>query len=331
VSGEVAEAGRRKVTVKTWLSLGWIVALAAAGCSGAAGLRDTTPDGRLSVVATHSILGDLVANVGGDRLTVRTLVGPQGDAHDFEPRPADAAAVADAAVVFENGLGFELWLDKLYAASDSAAVRVVATDGIAPLPVAERGAEGGPGGGGKLDPHVWHDVTKAIRIVENVRAALLTADPSNARIYTANAEAYIAQLSELDTWVREQVGRLPPERRLLVTPHDTFGYFAARYGFVVVGTALGGTTAGLADPSAGTIAELVEAIKSAGVRAIFVENVSNPGLMQQIAADAGVELAPSLYTDALGEPGSAGDSYVKMIRYNVSTIVDALRTYPRTP
>ena len=315
--------------MKKLLSMGCIVALAAGACAGATGSPDSLPDGRLPVVATHSILGEFVTIVGGDRIIVRTLVGPQGDAHEFEPRPTDAAAIAEAAILFENGLGFEPWLDDLYAASGSGAVRVVATDSMVPLPAAglsgRGGAEGGPGDLGQLDPHVWHDVTNAMRMVENVQAALLKADPSHADVYAANADAYLAQLTELDAWVRQQVERLPAGRRKLVTSHDTFGYFAVRYGFDVVGTALGGTTAGLADPSAGAIAELVEAIKAAGVRAIFAENVSNPGLMRQIAAEAGVELAPLLYTDALGEPGGAGDTYVKAIRYNVSTIVDALR------
>ena len=314
--------------MKKLLSMACIAALAAGACVGATGSPDSVPDGRLPVVATNSILGEFVTIVGGERVALRILVGPQGDAHEFEPSPADAAAIAQAAILFENGLGFEPWLDDLYAAADSGAVRVIATDGSVRLPAADLsgrgGTEDGPGELSQVDPHVWQDVTNAMRMVENVRAALLAADPSHTDVYATNVDAYLDQLAELDAWVRQQVEKLPAARRLLVTSHDTFGYFAARYGFDVIGTALGGTTAGLADPSAGAIAELVEAIKAAGVPAIFAENVSNPGLMRQIAAEAGVELAPPLYTDALGEPGSAGDTYVKMIRYNVSTIVDAL-------
>jgi ABC-type Zn uptake system ZnuABC Zn-binding protein ZnuA len=160
-------------------------------------------------------------------------------------------------------------------------------------------------------------------IVEVIRDALVAADPDNAALYTANAEAYLAELTELDAFIEAQVAELPVERRKLVTTHDTFGYFAARYGFEIVGTALGASTEA-ADPSAGAIAELVEAIRAAGVPAIFAENVSNMRLMETIAREAGVTLAPDLYTDALGAPGSPGATYLEMMRYNVTTIVQAL-------
>jgi zinc/manganese transport system substrate-binding protein len=177
---------------------------------------------------------------------------------------------------------------------------------------------------GEVDPHVWHDVSNAIAIVEVIRAELGMADSANALTFDANAEAYTAELTELDAFIREEVARLPEERRKLVTSHDTFAYFARAYGFEVVGTALALTTES-GDPPAGEIAVLVEQIESAGVPAIFAENVSNPDLMQAIADEAGVTLAPPLYTDALGEPGSEGGTYVAMMRYNTTTIVTALR------
>ncbi len=275
------------------------------------------PAGRLKVIATYSILGDLVRNVGGDEVELRTLVGPGGDAHEFEPSPADGVALAEAALIFENGLELETWLDDLYSASGSKATRVVVTEGIEPLAA----SEGEPG---EVDPHVWHDAAHVMRMVGRIRDNLVQADPAHTDTYTANAEAYLTQLRELDAWIADQVNTLPDDRRKLVTSHDTFGYFARRYGFEILGTALGSVSTAVADPAAGEIAELVEEIKAAGVPAIFAENVSNPRLMEQIALEAGVQLAPALYTDALGEPGSDGDTYLKLIRYNVTTIVTAL-------
>jgi ABC-type Zn uptake system ZnuABC Zn-binding protein ZnuA len=287
---------------------------------------------KLKIVATFSILGDLAQRIGGDAIELRTLVGPGSDTHTFQPSPADGVALAEAGLVIENGLEFETWLDDLYAASGSKAQRVVVTAGIEPIEAEEgtqheddeHAAEAGTDEHGELDPHVWHDVANAMRMVEAIRDGLAQADPARAATYTANAEAYLAELKALDAFVVEQTGGLPEARRKLVTSHDTFAYFAKRYGFEIVGTALGASTEA-ADPSAQGIVELVERIRAAGVPAIFAENVQNPALMEQIASESGVALGPPLYTDALGEPGSDGDTYVKMIRSNVTAIVQALR------
>jgi ABC-type Zn uptake system ZnuABC Zn-binding protein ZnuA len=177
---------------------------------------------------------------------------------------------------------------------------------------------------GMFDPHVWHDVKNVRQMVTNIRDALIRADAPNADTYRANAAAYLKQLDELDKFVVSEVAKIPAERRLLVTAHNTFSYFAERYGFKVVGTALG-TTTDMADPAAGQLAELVKEIKESGVVAIFPENVSNTRLMEQIAREAGVKLAPPLITDALDTPGTPGDTYIGMIRYNVTTMVEALR------
>jgi ABC-type Zn uptake system ZnuABC Zn-binding protein ZnuA len=163
-------------------------------------------------------------------------------------------------------------------------------------------------------------------VVEAIRDGLVKADPAHAQIYQANAETYLAQLKELDAWVRQEVETLPAERRKLVTAHDTFGYFAKAYDFEIVGSGLASFTTEATDPSAGEIAELVEQIKAVGVPAIFAENVTNPTLMERIASEAGVVVAPPLYTDALGEPGSEGNTYLKMMRYNVLTMVAALKS-----
>lgn len=222
--------------------------------------------------------------------------------------------------------------------SEPATVEAAATPGGTPTGIAtptgmatetdtaqETGGEDHAGHGhGEVDPHIWHDVQHATVMVANVRDGLVAADPANAATYRANAAAYLAELNALDAEVFARVEALPEDRRKLVTTHDTFGYFADRYGFEVLGTALGSVTTEAADPSAGEIAALVEEIRASGVPAIFAENIANPDLMRRIADEAGVELAPTLYTDALGEPGSTGETYLAMVRHNVTTIVTAL-------
>ena len=302
-----------------------VIALILAGLPGAspASAQEGDP---LRVVATFSILGDWVARVGGDRIEVVTIVPAGGDAHTFDPNPEQVASVADADLIVEIGAGFEPWLDDMVAASGSGATRVVVSAGLDLI--------GGTGGAspeaaheqetGEVDPHLWHDVTNAIASVETIRTALGSADAANAATYDANASAYTTELAELDTYIRNESARLPEDRRKLVTTHDTFGYFARAYGFEIVGTALNSLTTGSDDPPAREIAALVEEIAAAGVPAIFAENIANTDLMESIAAEAGVTLAPPLYTDALGEPGSDGETYVSMMRFNATTIVTAL-------
>lgn len=348
--------------------LGLMVAtawLAACGAGTAATQpAQTSGGGKLKVVATFSVLGDLVQTVGGDKIDLHTLVGPGGDTHTFEPSPSDSVALVEARLIFENGLQLETWFDDLYNASGSAAKRVVATEGIEPIAMAEGGHEHEEAGDhdehaaeaeheepaeetddqaaendheehaetdshghthGEFDPHVWHDVTNVIHEVELIRDALAGADPANAQSYQANAEAYLGQLQELDSWVTEEIKKIPADHRKLVTSHDTFGYFAKRYGLEVVGSGLGSISTETGDPSAAQVADLIEEIKAVGVPAIFTENVSNPKLMERVAAEAGVTLGPQLYTDALGEPGSEGETYLKMMRYNVTALVTALK------
>lgn len=297
------------------------VALLLGGCS--SGVRRP---GKLRVVATYSVLGDLVKNVAGDNAEVTTLVGPDGDAHTFEPTPKDGVALADAAVIFENGVNFETWLDKLHKSSKSRAKRVVVTEGLQ-LREGECHHAHKPGEKHEHedDPHVWHDVKNAIHMVGVIRDALAEADPPNADKYKANAEKYLDRLKALDAWVVEKVATLPKQSRKLVTSHDTFGYFAERYGFDVVGTMLASVSTEASDPSPATFAKLVGSVKAAKVPAIFAENVHNPKLMERLAKEAGVKIAPPLFTDALGKPGSEGDTYEKMIRHNVTTILEALK------
>lgn len=296
------------------------LAILLSGCS-----NNARPPGKLNVVATYSILGDLVQNVAGDSAEVTTLVDPDGDAHTFEPTPKDVVSLAEADVVFENGVDFETWLDKLHKSSKSKGKRVVVTKGLQ-LREGECNHAHKPGEKHEHedDPHVWHDVKNAIHMVGVIRDALAEADPPKADRYKANAAAYLDKLKALDAWVVEKVATLPKQNRKLVTSHDTFGYFAERHGFDVVGTLLTSVSTEASDPPAGEFAKLVGSVKAAKVPAIFAENVHNPRLMERLAKEAGVKLAPPLFTDALGKPGSEGDTYEKMIRHNVTTIVEAV-------
>ena len=308
------------------------VCLAPAACGGGAG-EQGSEEGPVEVVATYSILGDMVENVGGEEVELTTLVGADSDAHTFEPAPSDNAKLAEAAVVFENGLEFESWLDELYESSGSEAERVAVTEGIEPLaaPEEQHGEEEHAGEEdhegeeehGEADPHAWHDVSRAMVMVETVRGALVEADPDNAEAYRANTKKYLSELQELDAEVMERTKSVPKENRVLFTSHDTFGYFAERYGFEV-DTALASVSTEASDPSAGETAALIREIEDSGVPAIFAENVSNSDSMRRVASEAGVDLAPTLYTDALGKPNSEGGTYVKMMRYNASTIANAL-------
>lgn len=285
----------------------------------------------LPVVATFSILGEVVVQVGGETIELHTFVGPDSDAHTFEPSPRDNVILSRAKLVFEIGLGFETWLDKLYDASGSRAQRVVVSTGL-PLLALEATDEhedhhnrGSHREHGAFDPHIWHDVQHLIHITQRVRETLIQAAPDQTERYRANAARYIETLQALDAWVVTQVNRLPAARRKLVTSHNTFRYFAKRYGFTIVSTPLGAST-DMADPSAGAIAALIDHIKAEAVPAIFAENVHNPKLVQRIAREAGVRQPPPLYTDALGAPGSSGETLIKMIRHNTTTIVEALQS-----
>lgn len=288
----------------------------------------------LKVVATFSILGDLVHNVGGPHIALSVIVPTGSDAHTFEPSPADNVTLSEAALVFEIGAEFEPWLDDMYRASGSTAQRVVATEGLQLMELGQEHEDEheaaatheaeheGEHEHGEFDPHVWHDVARAKQMVESIRDALAQADANNAEAYRTSADAYLKQLDDLDAFVKAEIDKLPAERRKLFTTHDTFAYFGERYGFAV-NSALGITTEA-ADPSPAQLGALIDEIKAAGVPAIFADNVTNPQLMEQIAREAGVKLGPKLYTDALGELNSEGATYLELMRYNVTVIVRAL-------
>lgn len=306
-------------------------ALAQCGCTSGESTRDeggSPADARrgdfvvagrpVRVVATYSILGDWVRTVGGDRVELTVLVGPEGDAHTYEPTPRDSVLLAAADVVFENGLGFEVWLDRLFEASGSNAKRVVVTELIRPRELAVSASRA------EIDPHVWHLPENAMVMVEAITSALERADPDDATGYRNRHVAYIRQLQELDAWISRQAASIPDDRRKLVTTHDTFGYLADRYDFEVL-SVLGSVSSESSDPSARQVAEIIGRIRALNIPAVFAENILNPKLTRKIAEEAGVKIVPTLYTDALGPADSPGGDYLGMMRYNVNTMTEALR------
>ncbi len=292
----------------------------------------------LPVVATFSILGEVVHIVGGDTVTLTTLVGPDGDTHTFEPSPRDGIALTEAKLIFEIGLEFETWLEDLYQASKSQAQRIVVSDDLELLRagpsadhvdepsdrVSASPAADAHSDHSEYDPHVWQDVQNLIQITHRVRAALTQAASAHAETYRRNARRYIRALRDLDQSMVTRIDALPRERRKLVTSHDTFGYFAKRYGFTIVGAALSLSTEH-ADPSARELAALVNQIKAENVPAIFTETMHSARIIQQLARETQVKLPPPLYTGALGPTGSAGETYIKMMHHNVDIIINALQ------
>jgi len=305
-------------------SIGAFLTLASIVSIGLRPARALADDVKPKCVATISIIGDWVKNVGGDDIELKTLVGPDGDPHEYEPVPGDSIALAQATLVFENGFGLENWLNKLFDSAQSKATRVVITNGVEVRHVPLSEGERPNGKDDDRDPHAWQNVKNAAITVANIRDALVKADPAHAADYQQRASAYIQQLNDLDTWVQDQINSIPSARRKLFTSHDAFGYFGQRYGLDISRSALESVTTEASDPSPRQIAEVVEQIKNSGVPVIFLENIQNPKLINQIAGEANVKVGPPLYSDALGQPGTDGDTYAKMIRYNVQTLTKAL-------
>ena len=265
---------------------------------------------RLNVVASFSILADLVKNVGGDKVNVTSLVGPNGDIHVYAPAPSDAKTVGDVKLLVINGLGLEGWLPRLVQSSGSKAAIVTASNGIVTL---ERGSE--------ADPHAWQSVANAKIYVANIRDALATADPADAAIFRANAERYLAELDALDAEVRATVAKIPPERRKVISTHNAFGYFAAAYGIQFIAPS-GVSTEN--EPSARDIAAIIRQIKAEKIPAVFLENVSDDRLIRRIAAETGAKVGGTLYSDSLtGEKGPA-PTYIDLVRHNIKALTSAL-------
>ncbi|WP_295845405.1 metal ABC transporter substrate-binding protein [Tardiphaga sp.] len=265
---------------------------------------------KVDVVASFSILGDIVKNVGGDRVSVTTLIGPNGDAHVFTPSPLDAKKIADARLVVVNGLGFEGWLPRLVKSAGGTAVIVTATHGIAPR---ERDAH--------ADPHAWQSVINAKIYVANIRAALVAVDPAGEAAYKAHADAYLARLDVLDGEVRTAMAAISEARRQVISSHDAFGYFAAAYGVTFIAPQGVSTEA---EPSARDIARIITQIKAANIPAVFLENISDPRLMRRISAETGAKIGGTLYSDSLTQENGDAPTYIDMVRHNIKALTSAL-------
>jgi zinc/manganese transport system substrate-binding protein len=275
-------------------------------------LAQDQPKDKLKVVASFSILGDLVKNVGGDRVEVATLVGPNGNAHVYAPSPADAKKAADAKLVFVNGLGFEGWLERLVKASGTKAPIIVATKGIKPRErVGERDHDHDHG---RADPHAWQSVANAKIYVANIRDALTAADPAGKASYDANAAAYLAKLDALEREVRDVIAKIPSERRKIITSHDAFGYFEGAYGIGFIAPQGVSTEA---EASARDVAAIIAQIKKQKIAAVFLENVTDPRLVEQIARETGAKIGGTLYSDALTDDKGDATTYIDLIRHNL--------------
>ena len=283
----------------------WLICLGLIALSVPARAQD-----RLNVVASFSILGDFVRNVGGDRVNVTTLVGANSDAHVYVPAPADAKKVAEAKLVFVNGLGFEGWLSRLLKSAGGKASVVTATSGIAPLKL-----------GSGADPHAWQSVGNAKIYVANIRDALAAAAPANADGFKSRANAYLADLDALEREVRAAIETIPESRRKVISTHSAFGYFAAAYGIEFIAP-LGVSTE--SEASARDIARIITQVRAARIPAVFLENITDPRLMGRISAETGARVGGTLYSDSL--TGEKGDSptYIAMVRHNIKALTSAL-------
>lgn len=306
---------------------------------------------KLKVVATNSIVADMVSNVGGDLIDLTFLLPLGADPHSFQAAPQDVANVAEAHVLFANGLGLEEFLNELIQNAGSEVTVVSVSKGVETRQMSQseaaehaheneaagdddhdeyaaddehsEGSEDHDHAAGSVDPHTWTSPANAVIFVGNIEQSLSTLDPANAATYQANAAAYQAELQALDTWAQSQIEMIPPENRKLVTDHAVFGYYAARYGLEQVGAVIPSFST-TAEPSAQELAGLEDVVKREGVKAIFVGNTVNPGLEQRVAEDTGVKLV-TLYSESLGPAGSGADTYLTYTRYNTTAIVDALK------
>lgn len=301
-----------------------VIALLVAGCApsseegaGPGGAQDAARGPR--AIATYTVIADLAARVAGDRARVTSLVPPGTDPHTYEPSPEDLKRVAEAHLVFYNGFNLELWFNRLISGSGTRARTVITSQGITPIVIQDPLSkyQGAP------DPHAWMDVGNIIRsYVPNIRDAFIAADPAGAETYRRNAERYLADLEALDRWLRDRTASIPQDRRKLVTTENAMHYFAARYGFVVVGWIY--TMAPESEPPARRIVELVGRIRQQRVPALFVDLTLNPKLMERLSQETGVPIGGALYIDSLGKPGSGADTYIGMMRANAEILVKGL-------
>lgn len=271
------------------------------------------PDNRPTVVASFSILGDLIAEVGGERIDLQVLVGPDQDAHMYQPRPADTAQISSADLVVVNGLGFEGWVDRLIQASGFNGETIVATKGISDV-LLEDDHHG-------VDPHTWQSPVLVRNYIKNIVAGLIAMDPDGAAVYQQNAAAFLQQLDSLHQQIIAAVERIPGAQRVVVTSHDAFGYFGQAYGLKFIAPQ-GMSTDN--EASARDVAALIDQIRQEQIPAVFVENISDPRLLEQISKETNARIGGTLYSDALSQPDGEAGTYLAMLRHNSMTLLNAL-------
>ncbi|MGB9521133.1 MAG: metal ABC transporter substrate-binding protein [Anaerolineales bacterium] len=290
---------------------------------------------KLKVLATTTIVGDVVKNVGDDAIELSVLLPVGANPHSFQPSPQDVAKVTDADIIFANGAGLEEFLSPLLESAGATQKMVSVSEGIPLLQSAKAQFEQAtqtqsPDSANTSspetnvgDPHLWFDPNNVIVWTQNIVRTLSEKDPAHAQLYQQNGDSYINQLKELDGWIRQQVNLIPPENRKLVTDHLAFTYFAKQYGFIQEGAVIPGYSS-MAEPSAQDIAALEDTIKKYQIKAIFVGKTVNPSLAQRVAEDTGIKIV-RFYTGSLSEPGGEADTYLKFMRYNVTVVVQALK------
>jgi zinc/manganese transport system substrate-binding protein len=284
------------------------------GVAGGANAAD-----KVKAVASFSILGDMVKQVGGDRVEVITLVGPDGDAHVYEPTPADAKNLAASQILFTNGLGFEGWMDRLEKSSGFKGKVVVASTGVKPRTMVEEEE------GGKAetitDPHAWQSLANGKLYVANIRDGLIAVDPDGKSVYEANASKYLDAIAKEEDAVKAAIATLPKDRRKIITSHDAFGYFGAAYGLEIIAPEGVSTES---EASARDVATIIRQIRQEKIPAVFMENITDHRLLDQIASETGAKIGGELYTDALSPPDGPAPTYLDMFRHNVGALTAAL-------
>lgn len=299
-----------------------VFTLLIAGCTPAS----SSPTTDSAILTSTTFLADITRNVAGDRLTVESLLPVGADPHAYQPTPQDAAKVADSRLLIVNGMEYEHFIETLLENAGGERMVVTASEGLEARHMEEHAGEAEAGSGHAHeagDPHMWLDPNLVVTYAENIRDGLIQFDPEGEAVYRSNAEAYIAELKNLDAWIVEQVAQVPQARRLLVTNHEALGYFAERYGFTIAGTVIESFSSG-ASPSAGQMADLIAQIQSSGAPAIFLDASDNESLARQIAAETGVDVVTDLHLESLTD-GAPAATYIEMMKHNVTLIVNALK------
>lgn len=282
-------------------------------------LTSAHADGKLKVIASFSVLGDMVKNVGGDDIDLKVLVGPNGDTHEYQPTPADVKAIAHADLVLVNGLGLEGWMDRMIKSSGYKGQVVEATRGIELLISAE---EEHPG---TQDPHAWQNAANGKIYVANIRDALIAADKTHTDDYRKNADAYIKKIDETDAWVKAEINKVPAEKRKVISTHDAFQYFARAYGVEFLSSQGLSTEA---QSSAADVAKIINRIRDKKITAVFFENMTDSRLIKQLEKDAGAHVGGTLYSDAISASNEPAPNYIAMFKHNVPVLVAAMQKNP---